>query len=498
MMNLSKRIKLSVLLGAVSIVLVFDKLSGSRSVPILIYPVIMSVLVFIILEVFSIRTKIYRNISLGLLVIRLAYKVVDKFLLSFIPDIPKETLAIIAGLALTSIALRLIFLLYEKSKKAGIIVILIVNCLLAAHGYKHLNSLVFKVKAKMISHFTKTPEIIEAIIKNDMECIRHLLDQGTDINIDYPGWGPCIFYANRFETIKFLVENGADVNVNTNNRTLLNSRLASTFHSSYEAVILYLEHGLKDSMFKVNSMAHETPLHYGDICHFCDNAGYKDGVKNVKLLIEHGADMNTKNMIGNPPIFTVGDESKQILIESGAEYRVMNGSDENLLFRVNTMNLYLFLVEHGLDVRQKNKDNQTVLHVTSSDQIAKHLLQYIDINCRDKHGRTPIFYCRPSPEKLKLLLENNADINVIDGNEDNALIWYIKDFPVNDSVKMLLDHGIDVNHKNKEGKTAYTYARSDEIKKMLIDYGAERTQIPRKKTNEWFLFYKNAFLGICK
>jgi ankyrin repeat protein len=99
------------------------------------------------------------------------------------------------------------------------------------------------------------------------------------------------------------------------------------------------------------------------------------------------------------------------------------------------------------------------------------------VNCRNEGGFTPLIIAgyRNQIGVVKLLLENNADVNAKSG-EGTVLIGAC--FKGNIAlVKLLLTHGADVNATNELGSTSLMYSimgQNIELIKILIENGANK------------------------
>ena len=112
-------------------------------------------------------------------------------------------------------------------------------------------------------------------------------------------------------------------------------------------------------------------------------------------------------------------------------------------------------------------------------EMVQVLLDYgIDINTRDMHGWTPLYYTPNSysndPRAARLLLDRGADPNLeaLDGRtplHEATLYGRIE------IVRSLIEHGASVEVKDNDGETPLEIAsrrRHDEIVKLLIEHGA--------------------------
>ena len=155
----------------------------------------------------------------------------------------------------------------------------------------------------------------------------------------------------------------------------------------------------------------------------------------IKLLLEHGADVNSKDMDGNTPLNIVCK-------------RYSYFEDTSYLFEIIQL-----LLEHGSNVNSRNDNGVTPFMTACSNIIETKTFELLikygaEINAIDKDFWTPLMYaCEArSYEEAKLLLEYGADVNSrnIDGNTA-LIIACDEDFT--EIAKLLLENGADVNDR---------------------------------------------------
>jgi ankyrin repeat protein len=125
----------------------------------------------------------------------------------------------------------------------------------------------------------------------------------------------------------------------------------------------------------------------------------------------------------------------------------VNEKGQNALFRVDeedSLDMVKLLIAHGTDV------NQT-----------------------DKRGRTPLIIAAEwaGPKVLKALLDAGAEIDAADNRGWTALMQAAWEESV-EKVRVLLLAGAMVNAKNKKGETAWDLAYEDDVKELLLSFGA--------------------------
>ena len=137
------------------------------------------------------------------------------------------------------------------------------------------------------------------------------------------------------------------------------------------------------------------------------------------------------------------------------------------------------LVEAGVDVNCKDKDNTSVLHnaaESGSLEIVKYLVEHgADVNCKDKHNWSVLLNAAESGslEIVKYLVEHGADVNFIP-DYNTSVLHNAAESDSLEIVKYLVELGADVNCKNKGNLSVLHYAANSsslEIVKYLIAHG---------------------------
>ncbi|MDJ0578866.1 ankyrin repeat domain-containing protein [Crocosphaera sp.] len=200
----------------------------------------------------------------------------------------------------------------------------------------------------------------------------------------------------------------------------------------------------------------------------------------LKVLINHGADVNAKNEYGETPLHTaVLSENKEIvelLINHGADVNAKNEYDGKtpLYSAVLTKNKEIveLLINHGADVNLQNEKVFTPLDIAgkaNNKKIAELLINYgVDVNTRDKSGNTPLYSAveNNNKKRVELLINNGADVNARDKHGFTPLhnaVWKEN----KEIVELLINNGADVNTRNNYGFTPLNSAIWKENKKIV-------------------------------
>ena len=158
----------------------------------------------------------------------------------------------------------------------------------------------------------------------------------------------------------------------------------------------------------------------------------------LKSLLNAGADIEEKDSNSITPLFYQTNYMHKY-----------NSHDRNDL----DMGAFNFLISQGADIHVKNKQDQTLLHVAKYPQTISSLINHgLDINAKDKFGKTPIFYRAADynqPKPLKTLVERGADLNIKSNKGETLLesILQSKHYPnsLNQNAEYLFKKSAAIN-----------------------------------------------------
>jgi len=141
---------------------------------------------------------------------------------------------------------------------------------------------------------------------------------------------------------------------------------------------------------------------------------------------------------------------------------------------------YLKLITN-IDVNCQNEYGQNLLQeaiVSNMDEIAIDLVKKkINVNHQDGKGLSPLHYCAQycNIRIAKLLLKNNANVNISDSYGNNPLWTAVFSARGNyQMVKLFVKYGADAYNKNKASRSPIDFAEQIEdsdMVKILLNEG---------------------------
>lgn len=142
--------------------------------------------------------------------------------------------------------------------------------------------------------------------------------------------------------------------------------------------------------------------------------------------------------------------------------------------------LKAILDECELDARDITSYNETALHCSISEELARYLIaKGLNVNVQDLHGCTPLYWHSMLDSPLvPVLLELGADVNIATVEGTTPLFTALANARFN-SVKLLLEHGADINCKNKLQLNALEHGLS----MIMIEHIPEMLQCAKLMRN---------------
>ncbi|XP_076807031.1 BRCA1-associated RING domain protein 1-like [Clavelina lepadiformis] len=124
---------------------------------------------------------------------------------------------------------------------------------------------------------------------------------------------------------------------------------------------------------------------------------------------------------------------------------------------------------------EKNSKGETKLHVAAIqgniDAVSKLLQNPVNLNEKDNAGWTALHEAcnRDHTEIVRMLLDNGAYIDIPGYENETPLMDAVMNNRLN-TVRLLLERGANVSLRKLDGRTAFSFAKADEMKSLLTHY----------------------------
>ena len=228
----------------------------------------------------------------------------------------------------------------------------------------------------------------------------------------------------------------------------------------------------------------------------------KAPIATVELLLKRGIDVNQKDTHGSTSLLyasTTTTDCVRLLLEHGADTNLSNQLGQSpLMLSIRPPNrkrthcdIPKLLLNAGADVNAKDKFQRRPLHYSSSYKNADVAALFIDrganINCVDESNQTPlmfsIFYTddRDSDACHRVLLKHDCDINIIDILGNSAL-HHAARCGRTQLLEELCQRGADINLKSEKGFTPLISSIQEgkiNCMKILLRFGSELKSLQR-------------------
>jgi ankyrin repeat protein len=351
-----------------------------------------------------------------------------------------------------------------------------------------------------------------------LEVSRMLLEHNAAVNaLDYNGHTPLLnasaSLTRNADIVQLLLKHSADAHVRDNMGNTPLHFAASRGHLEVARTLLALN-------VEINARNHNgyTPFL---------RASESENPDVVRLLLDHIADV--RNNSGMTPLHMVAStgclEVARILLERSEEVNARDDEGSTALHKASQAwekghpDLVELLLDHGADAHVRDNSGSTSLHVAAYCgclKVSRILLERnAEVNALDDNGSTPLLRASKAGhlDVVQLLLDYDADVHMRDNSGNTALHLaaagggfglvfarmaklFVDENSRNDDgsirlhqasddgegspevVRLLLDHGVDVQVCNNSGKTASEVARGlrrQQIVQLLSGDAAEFT-----------------------
>ena len=270
-----------------------------------------------------------------------------------------------------------------------------------------------------------------------------------------------------------LIRDGAEVNVeNAQGDSPLSLSLGPT-PEHFAASAALLRAGADPNIYSPRSTHWPEPFLTG-------MAEYNYPPSLIALALERGADVNIKDPEEREtPLFAALRKNRfgqiELLCQHGADLAVVNTYGQCVLSCIDTFNTLKgiksleILLKNGLSADTpygggwaKHTMMEEAVQYGYTEIMITLLNHGADINHQDFLGRTPLMQGIDSENTYRLLVANDADLNIQD-NEGMTAIMHALHYGDSDAIKFIFNYSakpFNLGLKNKAGETARTMAKN--------------------------------------
>ena len=360
-----------------------------------------------------------------------------------------------------------------------------------------------------------TNALLNACQTGQSESVRFLLDKLADVSIGKPDGNTCLHIAVHGNcskgALQKIIEQGMDVNIMNN---MGETALILACESAQAASVnVLLEKGADPN---ISDGEGYTCLHAA-VHGWCAN-------ETLKEIINHKAQLDAQNLDGETALSLAclyrQQDSVKILLNAGSNTNITNNNGNTCLHAAVYSNcntkMIQAIIDHGVNVNATNETNKTALmgaclkgnidtinvllnagadpkivdandetwlHYAAVGDCSKEVFQTIinhgaNVNATSKHNETALMTAceNGNLDAINVLLSAGADPDIVDTNGNTWLHCAAGGDCSKEVLQAIINHGADVNAKNKYNATALMKAclgSSVDAIDVLLSAGAD-------------------------
>ncbi|RLN96340.1 hypothetical protein BBJ28_00027093, partial [Nothophytophthora sp. Chile5] len=214
-------------------------------------------------------------------------------------------------------------------------------------------------------------------------------------------------------------------------------------------------------------------------------AAFYGQLEAVRLLLNRGATIDSKNELGATPLILAAQEGKrevvQLLLERGAAVNAQDREGATPLLRASLfgrLSAARILLEYEADVNLGYADGFTPLMMAADKghaELVELLIEkHASIDAHAKDGETALGIAAyfGNREAVRVLLEHGADVEAGGCGGDMPLLTAaVKGHA--DTIQLMLDHNAHINYQDKDGDTALqltAYKGHTDAARVLLEH----------------------------
>jgi len=303
-------------------------------------------------------------------------------------------------------------------------------------------------------------ELVDAVLRMDIEKVKKLLENGADPNARIHGGAtPLLAAANPYQA--------------------MNQR-AVRIDKEKQVKLREIARILVDKGADIN----KTKVHVSSLLHAAAGCG---NTAVAKFLVEAGADWREKDHWGKLPVYDAAEHGSRETVEYFLSLEgedVAEKIDLNILLHraaaYNGVDVVQLLLEKGANVNSRDSSGRTPLGNAVRYYMNRLVMKFLiengaNVNSKDNEGQTPMHYAMYSnhimlcKEGAEILLNSGVDVNAQD-NQGNTSIHIMAKRGSKELVQYLLNNKANINIVNSEGKTPLDTAIINEKKEDFIKF----------------------------